>query len=289
MPAHMRTLCAPRRNVLLGMTSALVSAGLSPELRAGTNWPPSGGHVELTRERVKRQTSIPLYRYRVARTYPHDRMSYTEGLTMVDGSIYEGTGLYGQSKLLQWDLETGRVLNHHDLDPRYFGEGVTVLNGAIHQMTYIENTRYTYDQRTFRRTGEFRYETQGWGLTNDGVHLISSNGSSAIMFRDAQTFDVVRAVYVTDDIGPVGFLNELEYVDGAIYANVWQTDFIAKIDAATGKIISWIDLGGLNPSPSVLIYPFVLNGVTVNTHTGRLIVTGKCWPHLYEIDLIRIR
>lgn len=280
-----------RRELLRKTTLTLAGAGLGLGATAsqGAVWPPTGGHDEVTRDRILRQRSIPVFRHTVVRTYPHDRMSYTEGLVMVGGSIYEGTGLYGQSKLLQWDLASGRILNQFNLDRHYFGEGVTVFNGVIHQMTYIENARYTYDQRTFRRTGETRYETQGWGMTHDDVNLITSNGSSAIMFRDAQSFDVVRTIYVSDDVGPVGFLNELEYVDGVIYANIWQTNFLAKIDATTGKIIGWIDLTGLNPFPSILVYPFVLNGIAVNTSTGRLLVTGKCWPNLYEINLIQIR
>lgn len=280
-----------RRDWLLraGSTIALAGLDLGTGFSYAASWPPSGGHVEVTSERIWSQTSIPLYRYVVVSTYPHDRNSYTEGLVMVGGWIYEGVGLYGRSKLLKWDLLSGRIQNQYELGPDYFGEGVTVLNGVIHQMTYIENTRYIYDSRTFRRLGEFRYETQGWGLTHDGVRLISSNGSSAIMFRDPQSFEVVRTIYVSDNIGPVGFLNELEYFDGYIYANVWQSNYIVKVNPASGKIVAWIDLSGLNPDPSVLVYPFVLNGIAVNTRTGRLLVTGKCWPKLYEIELIRVR
>ena len=248
-------------------------------------WPPPGGHAEVTRERVLRQSIVPIYGYRVAQKYPHDRMSYTEGLVIEGSSIYEGTGLYGQSKLLQWDLRTGRTLNSVDLEPHYFGEGITVMNGVIHQLTYIENTRYTYDQATFSRTGEYRHATQGWGLTHDGTHLITDDGSSAIMFRDPQSFDVVRSIFVSDHIGPVGFLNSLEYANGMLYANIWPTDFIAMIAPDSGAVVGWIDLTGLNPNPASLVYPFVLNGIAFNAMTGRLLVTGKCWPYLYEIDL----
>ncbi|MGE4044950.1 MAG: glutaminyl-peptide cyclotransferase [Acetobacteraceae bacterium] len=251
-----------------------------------TAWPPQGGHVQLHRERALEQTGIPVYHYRIAHTYPHDRSAYTEGLVWDNGTIYEGTGLYGRSKLMQWELRSGRVLRQVSLDPHDFGEGITFLNGTLYQLTYLENACFTYDLKSFRRTGRHAYATQGWGLTHDGRQLIMGDGSSALVFRDPQTFAVTRRLFVTDAVGPVGFLNELEYADGRIYANVWQTNFIAIISPDTGKIIGWIDLTGLNPDPSVLVYPFVLNGVAFNQDTGRLLVTGKCWPHLYEIDLV---
>ena len=244
-----------------------------------------GGHVQVSRARILDQASIPVYGYRVVQTYPHDRTSYTEGLLMVDGAVVEGTGLYGQSKVRRWDLRTGRGLNEVQLDPHYFGEGVTVLDGVVDELTYIENTGFLYDPRTLRRTGSYRYATQGWGLTHDGTHLIASDGSSAIRFLDPRTHEQVRRIFVTDDVGPVGFLNELEYVDGKLYANVWQTDFIAIIAPDTGRITGWIDLTGLNPDPAALVYPLVLNGIAFNRETGRLLVTGKCWPSVYEIEL----
>lgn len=283
----------PRRFLLSTSTSAAALMLAPPRGRgfgAGSEataiWPPRGGYVQLTRERVLGQTSIPVYGYKVAEIYPHDRMAYTEGLLMESGSMYEGTGLYGQSKLLQWDLRTGRILHEIDLAPRYFGEGITVMNGVIYQLTYLENTCFTYDQKTFQRTGQIPYDTQGWGLTHDGEHLIVGDGSSAIVFRDPRSFEETRRLFVTDSVGPVGFLNELEYAGEKLYANVWQTNFIAIIAPQSGKITGWIDLTGLNPDPAVLVDPFVLNGIAVNDKTGRLLVTGKCWPHLYEIQLV---
>ena len=244
------------------------------------------GHVEVTRERVLGQTAIPVFGYRVVETYPHDRTSYTEGFTMADGIVYEGTGLYGKSKLRQWELRTGRVLNEVALDRRYFGEGVTVLDNTIYQLTYLANTGFMYDQGTFRRKDTFRFVSQGWGLTNDGRRLIMSDGSSAILFIHPKTFEIEGRIFVADDVGPVGFLNELEYADGKLHANVWQTNFIAVIDPQTGRITAWIDLTGLNPEPAVLVYPYVLNGIAYNKDTGRLLVTGKHWPHVYEIELV---
>ena len=244
------------------------------------------GHIQVSRGRVLDQTNIPVYTYRIAQTYPHDRSSYTGGFVMENGAIYEGTGLYGQSKLRRWDLRTGQVLNELPLDRRYFGEGVTVFDSVVYQLTYLSNLGFAYDQATLRRKDSFRYVTQGWGLTHDGKQLLMSDGSSAIVFIDPKSFQVVSHVFVSDDVGPVGFLDELEYVDGKLYANVWQTNFIAIIAPQSGKIIGWIDLTGLNPDPAVLVYPYVLNGIAYNKEAGRLLVTGKCWPRVYEIELV---
>jgi glutamine cyclotransferase len=188
-----------------------------------------GGHIQVSRARVLNQTNIPVYTYRVAQTYPHDRSSYTEGFVMENGAIYEGTGLYGQSKLRRWDLRTGQILNELPLDQRYFGKGVTVFDSVVYQLTYLSNLGFAYDQATLRRKDSFRYVTQGWGLTHDDEQLLMSDGSSAIVFIDPKSFQVVSHVFVSDDVGPVGFLDELEYVDGKLYANVSQTNFIAII------------------------------------------------------------
>ena len=160
----------------------------------------------------------------------------------------------------------------------YFGEGVTVLGRTAYELTYIENTGYTYDKDALRPTGSFRFPFQGWGLTNDGRHLIMSNGSSAILFLDPATRGVKRRIFVTDDFGPVGFLNELEFANGKLYANVWQTNFIAIIRPDNGKIIGWIDLTGLNPDPTVLVYPLVLNGIAYDPDSKSFTLMGKEWP-----------
>jgi glutamine cyclotransferase len=183
-------------------------------------------------------------------------------------------------------LRTGQVFNELPLERRYFGEGITVLDGVIYQLTYLANIGFAYDQATLRRKDSFRYVGQGWGLTHDGTQLLMSDGSSTIAVVDPKSFQVVNHLFVSDDIGPVGFLNELEYVDGKLYANIWQTNFIAIIAPQSGKIIGWIDLTGLNPDPAVLVSPYVLNGIAYNKETGRLLVTGKRWPHVYEIDLV---
>lgn len=272
-----------------GIAIVLLALGAG---RAAVAAPPSradNAHIQLSRDRVLGQTRIPVYGYRVVATYPHDATSYTEGLVMRDGRLYEGTGRFGWSRLRQVDLATGRALKDIRLPPGIFGEGITVLGNRIYQLTYLANEGIVYDRATFARTQTFRYGAQGWGLTTDGKHLLMSNGSAAIQFLDLKTFAVRKTVIVSDDVGPVGFLNELEFHDGKLYANVWQTDFIAIIDPGTGKIVGWIDLTGLNPDPARLKYPFVLNGIAVNDRTGRLLVTGKCWPKLFEIDLVRRR
>lgn len=275
-----------RRDLLrAGLATALLPLG-GRSAGAGEG-APFHAHVELTRRRVLDQHAIPVHGYKVTRRFPHARSSYTEGLVMVDGAIIEGTGLYGHSRLLRWDPASGHVLDEHTLEERYFGEGVTVLDGVIHQLTYIENMRFSYDLKSFRRIGEGRCEAQGWGMTQDGKSLLTSNGSSAISFRNPGSFAIERNIYVADHVGPVGFLNELEYADGLLYANVWQTHFIAEIDPASGRVVGWINLEGLNPDPKTLVYPLVLNGIAVDSRSGRLLVTGKCWPHLYEIEVLR--
>ena len=196
-----------------------------------------------------RQTSVPVYGFRVLRAYPHDPTAYTEGLTVYQGALYEGTGLRGQSKLRRLDLATGAVQEERPLPAEYFGEGVTVLGEEIYQLTYQSNVGFVYDRTTFRLKRTFRYPSQGWGLTTDGTRLIMSNGSAALVFIDPASMERTGYVVVSSAGGAVGFLNELEYIDGKVYANVWQTDLVVVIAPDTGAVRAWIDLGGLNPEP----------------------------------------
>jgi glutamine cyclotransferase len=207
----MRRLSGNRLAIATAVIVALAMFHVDPARAAD-----DGGHTQVSRARVLNQTKIPVYSYKVVKAYPHDRTSYTEGLQYVDGAIYEGRGLYGRSGVRKWDLKTGRVLEEATIDPHFFGEGVTVLDGKVFELTYLGNTGFVYDAATFERQEEFRFVTQGWGLTNDGHQLIMSNGSSAILFLDPLTREVKSHVFVTDDVGPVGFLNELEYVDGTL-------------------------------------------------------------------------
>lgn len=258
---------------------------LNPGAALAENQP----RLQLTRAEVYNQKEIPVYGYRVVRTYPHDTSSYTEGLLLTGGYLYEGTGRYGLSLLRKVRLADGRVVREHKLPRRYFGEGVALLGGRLYQLTYISNTCFVYDSEGLTLQKTLGYTTQGWGLTTDGKQLIMSNGSAALHFMDPGNLRVIRTIIVRDQAGPVGFLNELEYMEGRILANVWQTAFVAIIDPQKGKVVGWIDLTGLNPNPRRLQYPFVLNGIAYDHKTRRLLVTGKCWPYVYEIKLTKGR
>lgn len=258
-------------------------------LLVGLAWAGDGKSTvdaQVDRDYVLSQKSVPVFGYKVLRNYPHESSSYTEGLVIDGGFLYEGTGRYGRSSLYRKELPGGTPVKSLDLDPRYFGEGVTVLGERVYQLTYKSNRGFVYDKTTLQKVAEFAYDAQGWGLTHNGRELIMSNGSAALVFLDPTTFRPTRSVVVQDERGPIGFLNELEYVDGQIYANIWQTDLIARIDAASGKVTAWIDLTGLNPDSDLYRYPFVLNGLAYNPATQKLLVTGKCWPSIWEIDLV---
>ncbi len=233
----------------------------------------------LAAHRIAQAT--PVYSYTVVQTYPHDPNAFTQGLVYTDGVLYEGTGLYGGSSLRKVDLETGTVLQIHTLSPEYFGEGIAVYSDTVVQLTWREHVAFVYDRGTFSETGRFTYTTQGWGLTHDGERLIMSDGSATLFFRDPQTFSETGRVQVYDEFGPVTRLNELEYIDGEVYANVWLTDRIARIDPQTGRVTAWIDLAGLRPPGTD-----VLNGIAYDSLNDRLFVTGKWWPNLFQIELV---
>ena len=225
--------------------------------------------------------TAPVYSYRVLQTYPHDPTAFTQGLVYTDGMLYESTGIYGKSSLRRVDLETGQVLQRYDLPAPYFGEGIAVLSATIIQLTWRERVALVYDRETFSPTGTFSYTTEGWGLTYDGERLIMSDGSATLFFRDPATFTLTGQVQVRDGTTPVVRLNELEYIAGEVYANVWLTDRIARIDPATGRVTAWIDLTGLRPPGTD-----VLNGIAYDVVGRRLFVTGKYWPYLFEIALV---
>ncbi len=252
------------------------------------DWPilHGGEAPQVGHARIYGQTDVPVYSYEILKTYPHDTADYTEALFMHDGYLFEGTGQYGKSRIKKWNLQSGQVIAQRALDDRYFGEGAIVLNGRLYQVTYISNTGFVYDADDLYPIASFRYPRQGWGLTTDGEHLIMSDGSAGIYFIDPEGFTVKRTVFVHDSVSEVGFLNELEYVDGDIYANVWQTDYIVRFSAESGKVNGWIDLTGLNPDPEILVYPKVLNGIAYNGESGTLLVTGKNWPSLWHIRLV---
>jgi glutamine cyclotransferase len=229
--------------------------------------------------------STPVYTYGIVNTYPHDPGAFTEGLVFHDGVLYEGTGLKGQSTLRKVDLETGDVLQILELSSDYFGEGITICGDKIIQLTWKSHVGFVYDRDSFELLQEFHYSTEGWGITYDGEHLIMSDGTSTLHFLDPETFEEDRQIHVFDGNGAVDELNELEYVQGEIYANVWQTDRIARISPATGQVVGWIDLEGLLSAEDRSQTVDVLNGIAYDAANDRLFVTGKLWPELFEIEL----
>jgi glutamine cyclotransferase len=226
------------------------------------------------------------YGYAVRGIYPHDRAAFTEGLAIDAGMLYEGTGLNGQSELRRVDLATGTVLQRCTLPATYFGEGITVAGDKIYQLTYITHTGFVYDKNSFALLQTFSYPTEGWGLTDDGQRLIMSDGTATLRFLDPDTLQQTGQIEVHDDNGPVEQLNELEFVRGEIYANVWQTERLVRIDPQTGQVRAWIDLSGLL-APADRDPPVdVLNGIAYDAERDRLFVTGKFWPKIFEIELV---
>jgi glutamine cyclotransferase len=224
--------------------------------------------------------------YRIVHTYPHDRNAFTQGLVFVDGHLYESTGRDGHSSLRMVDLKTGRVLQDAPLQQKYFAEGLTNWGSTLVQLTWLSHIGFVYDRFSFRELRTFNYDYEGWGLTQDGKNLIESDGSTTLRFLDPDTFREVRRIEVTDRGKPVQELNELEYVHGEIYANVWHSDHIARISPATGQVLGWIDLTGLLPANQHPGPEGVLNGIAYDAAHDRLFVTGKLWPLLFEIKVV---
>ena len=226
------------------------------------------------------------YSYRVINEYPHDASAFTQGLVFDDGRLYEGTGLYGSSSLRLVALETGEVSRTVELPAEYFGEGIALYEGnKIAQLTWRNHVGFIYDKGDFEILDQFTYPTEGWGLTYDGSRLIMSDGTSTLHFLDPETLEEVCTVEVVDAGQPVVRINELEYIRGAIYANIWLTDWIAVIDPTTGQVTAWVDLQGLL-SPEDAVGADVLNGIAYDAGGDRLFVTGKLWPSLFEIELV---
>lgn len=241
---------------------------------------------EKRHDDILKQSEIPIYGFNVIREYPHDETAFTEGLVMNEGLLYESAGLWGQSKLTATDLSAGREERRRDLAPLYFGEGIAVLGDQLFQLTYHSCIGFVYRKQNFQLVRTFNFPHQGWGLTTDGEQLIMSNGSASLIFMDPDTMETTGYVVAMDQLGPVGSLNELEYVDGDVYANICKTNIIAIISIETGKVTGWIDMNGLKPDPAIFKDPFFLNGIAYDAATGHFFVTGKCWPKIYEIELI---
>lgn len=228
--------------------------------------------------------------YTITNVYPHNPGSYTQGLEWHDTTLYEGTGHEGKSKLARVSLTTGKDIQKIDLPQEYFGEGITVLNGKIYQLTWENGKCLVYDFKTFKKIKEFSYEGEGWGITNDGKYLINNNKSNNLYFRDPETFQVVKTVPVTDHNGPLVNINEMEYADGFIYSNVYLTNKIVKIDPATGKVVAQADFsyvlnkyapGAISDESQAT--DEVLNGIAYDSVGKRFFITGKHWPKLFEI------
>lgn len=226
------------------------------------------------------------YTYRVIESYPHSTDSYTQGLLFADGVMWEGTGEYGHSRLQRIDLETGRTDVVATLPRSEFGEGIALLDGKIYQLTWENNKAYVYDAATGRQLRTFAYAGEGWGLTTDGERLYMSDGSEYLRILDPETFRVQRRVPVTFRGAPVQLLNELEWIDGKIWANVYVTDQIVIIDPASGIVEGVIDLRGLLPDEEIAPDTDVLNGIAYDAASERIFVTGKRWSKLFEIEII---
>jgi glutamine cyclotransferase len=259
-----------RMLILMGITMMLPLVAAS-----GTSAPLAQG----------RTGDVPVYTYHIVNIYPHDKTAFTQGLQYVDGVLYEGTGLEGQSTIRKVKLETGQVLQQRRLDSRYFGEGIVVWKKSLIQLTYTTQIGFVYDLASFDRLKAFNYTGEGWGLTQDGKRLIMSDGSSSLRFLDPETLKETGRLQVKDGARPVSNLNELEFVKGEILANVWQTDRIARISPQTGRVTGWIDLSGLlDPHDAAGVD--VLNGIAYDPAGDRLFVTGKLWPKLFEIRIV---
>lgn len=229
----------------------------------------------------------PKYGYQIVNIWPHDSNAFTQGLILMDGKLLESTGTEGFSSLRRVEIESGKVLKKVDVSEPYFAEGIALLNGKVYQLTWQHQIGFIYDAQTFDRVGQFNYQGEGWGLTTDGQALILSDGTSNIRFLDPNNFRVLRTITVTDNSRPITELNELEFVNGEIYANVWHDNRIATIDPRSGHVNSWIDLTGLMPEGELQDPEAVLNGIAYDQASGSLIVTGKLWPRVFEIKVKR--
>jgi len=252
----------------------------------GVAHPPRSGPAPAASAGSFRQ--IPLYTYKVVTSWPHYRWAFTEGLVFQDGLLLESSGLYEKSALMQVVPGSGQLLERQHVPGEYFAEGITVFRNRIYQLT-LSGAGFIYHHKSLQKEGEFAFEGEGWGLTHDGRHLIMSNGSNQLKFIDPDTFKTERTVNVTCNGVPLKYLNALQYVKGEIFANVWQTDYIVKIDPGSGDVTGWIDLKGLLRPEERNDNTDVLNGIAYDERNDRLVVTGKRWPKYFEIRLEEVQ
>lgn len=232
------------------------------------------------------QEPVKQYGYRIVNSFPHDITAFTQGLVYRDGYVYEGTGKNGLSTLSKRNLDDGEVLLSTRLSRRYFGEGIEIVDNKVFQLTWQSNMVFVYDKENFERLGSHYNATEGWGLAYNGSELILSDGTAVLQFMEPEAFTPLRKVNVTYNGNPLPNLNELEFIDGEVWANVWQTDFIVRIDPASGIVKSVVDLSGLSANTQLGSNEAVLNGIAWDAERERLLVTGKHWAHLFEIELV---
>ena len=230
--------------------------------------------------------NMPIYGFEIVRVYPHDPRAFTQGLQYLDGFLYEGTGQVGESQIRKVELETGKVLRKRDVPPPHFGEGITVWKNKLIELTWQTNVAFVYDKETFEPRSQFKYAGEGWGLTQDSTQLYMSDGSDELRVLDPETFAERKRIKVTALGAPVKNLNELEWVKGELFANIWQTDHIVRIAPASGKVTAYIDMRGLL-SNGERAGADVLNGIAYDAAKDRLFVTGKWWPKLFEVKLVK--
>jgi glutamine cyclotransferase len=230
-------------------------------------------------------SKTPVSGYVVVQTHAHDPKAFTQGLEYRDGFLYEGTGLEGKSAIRKVELETGKVVQEEKINPGYFGEGITLTTGKLFELTWRTKTGLVYDAKTFKLIRTFGYFGEGWGLTHDEAGLVMSDGTSTLRFLELTRFTERRRLKVTDGVTPITGLNELEMVKGEIWANVWQTDYIARISPRDGRVVGWINLTGLLNGADAKGKVDVLNGIAYDSAKDRIFVTGKLWPRLFEIKL----
>jgi glutamine cyclotransferase len=230
--------------------------------------------------------NMPIYGYEIVRVYPHDPRAFTQGLQYQDGYLYEGTGQIGESSIRKVELETGKVLKRRAVPPPHFGEGITIWKNDLIELTWQTNVAFVYDKDTFEPRKSFKYAGEGWGLTHDATQLYMSDGSDELRVLDPATFAERKRIKVTALGAPVKNLNELEWVKGEIFANVWQTDYIVRIAPASGKVVGYVELRGLL-SDGERAGADVLNGIAHDATHDRLFITGKWWPKLFEVKLVK--
>jgi glutamine cyclotransferase len=233
--------------------------------------------------------AAPVSSYKIVKQFPHSTDSYTEGFFYLDGLFYEGTGLKGNSAVLVIEPETGKVVQRRILPPEFFGEGIVDWGHDIYEWTWRSHICFVYDRFSLRPAGQFTYSGEGWGMTRTAKEIITSDGTATLRFRDPDTFKETRHIVVKDGSDTVEQLNELEYVKGEIYANVWHSDRIARISPRDGHVIGWIDLTGLMPAGRRVSEESVLNGIAYDAQHDRLFVTGKQWPAVFQIKIVSTR